>query len=364
MNNSFHIRRTTAVLTVVIAGLVGGLVATVSMTHKSPVTFETAHAATGLEQTPFLTFAPIVRHTASAVVNISSSKVVKTSNEMPGMFDDPFFRQFFGGRMPRQQQPRSEKATSLGSGVIVSQDGYILTNNHVIDGATDIKVMFSDKREFTAKLIGGDKPADIAVLKIDQKDLPTLHLSSTPPQVGDVALAIGDPFGLGQTVTMGIVSATGRSLGGQIEQYEDFIQTDAAINPGNSGGALINTKGELIGINTAILAGNGGGNQGVGFAIPVNLARNIMDQLVKTGKVRRGYIGVYLQGLDPALAKSFGLGNDLHGVAITNVEANGPGAKAGLQAGDVITAVNGQPVEDSGALRVEVAGMSPDRSSI
>jgi Do/DeqQ family serine protease len=284
--------------------------------------------------------------------------VVKTSGDSQGIFDDPFFRQFFGGRMPRQQ-PRSERASSLGSGVIVSPDGYILTNNHVIDGATDVKVSFSDKREFSAKVVGGDKPADIAVLKIDQKDLPTLSWSSSAPQVGDVALAIGNPFGLGQTVTMGIVSATGRSLGGAIEMYEDFIQTDAAINPGNSGGALINSRGELIGINTAILAGNSGGNQGVGFAIPANLARNIMDQIVKTGKVRRGFIGVSLQGLDPELAKSLGLNDNLHGVAITSVEPNTPGGKAGLQVGDVITAVNGSPVEDQGSLRVLIAGMSP-----
>jgi Do/DeqQ family serine protease len=359
MSSSFHVRRTTAILTVAIAVLIGALVATVGLTRQAPITVQTAHAAALAEQIPFGSFAPVVKHTAPAVVNISSSKLVKTSNEMPGFFEDPFFRQFFGGRMPRQQQPRSERATSLGSGVIVSPDGYILTNNHVIEGATDVKVSFSDKREFSAKVIGGDKPADIAVLKIDQKNLPTLAWAGSAPQVGDLALAIGNPFGLGQTVTMGIVSATGRSLGGQIEMYEDFIQTDAAINPGNSGGALINSKGELIGINTAILAGNGGGNQGVGFAIPVTLARNIMDQIVKTGKVRRGYIGVTLQGLDPELAKTFGLGNNLHGIAITTVAPDSPGAKAGLQSGDVITAVNGSPVDDPGALRVQVAGMSP-----
>ena len=259
--------------------------------------------------------------------------------------------------MPRQR-PREEKASSLGSGVIVSPDGYILTNNHVVDGATDVKVSFSDKREFPAKIIGTDKYTDVAVIKIDQHNLPTLAFATTPSQVGDVTLAIGDPFGLGQTVTMGIVSATGRtSLG--IEQYEDFIQTDAAINPGNSGGALINTHGELIGINTAILAGNGGGNQGVGFAIPVAMARNIMDQLLKTGKVTRGYIGVTLQSVDPDLARSFGLSENTRGIAITGVTPNSPGARAGLQTGDVITAVNGNPVDETGSLRVQVAGMAP-----
>lgn len=357
MNNSFHIRRTTATLVVVIAVLAGALVATVSYTHNPPVTLGTAHAASVAEQAPFGTFAPLVKRVAPAVVNISSSKMVKTSGQANGSFDDPFFRQFFGGRTPRQQQPREERASSLGSGVIVSPDGYILTNNHVIDGATDIKVSFSDKREFPAKVIGADKYSDLAVVKIEQHNLPTLALSTSKPQVGDVALAIGDPFGLGQTVTMGIVSATGRT-GLGIEQYEDFIQTDAAINPGNSGGALINTSGDLIGINTAILAGNGGGNQGVGFAIPVTMAKNIMDQLLKTGKVTRGYIGVTLQTVDPDLAKSFGLG-DTRGIAITSVVPDSPGAKAGLQTGDVITQVNGTPVDERGSLQVLVAGIPP-----
>ena len=358
MNNSFHIRRTTALLILVMAVLVGALVATISYTHNPPVTLGTAHAASVSEQVPFGSFAPLVKRAAPAVVNISSSKMVKTSGQTNGMFDDPFFRQFFGGRMPRQQQPREERASSLGSGVIVSPDGYILTNNHVVDGATDIKVAFSDKREFPAKIIGTDKYTDLAVVKIEQHNLPVLALSNTKPQVGDIALAIGDPFGLGQTVTMGIVSATGRT-GLNIEQYEDFIQTDAAINPGNSGGALINSSGDLIGINTAILAGNGGGNQGVGFAIPVTMAKNIMDQLLKTGKVTRGYIGVSLQAVDPDLAKSFGLGENMRGIAITSVEPNSPGDKAGLQQGDVITQVNGVTVDEPGSLRVQVAGMAP-----
>ena len=360
MNNTFHIRRTTALLIVMMAVLVGALIATVSYTHRPPVTMETAHAASVSEQAPFGSFAPLVKRAAPAVVNISSSKMVKTSGgNMNGMFDDPFFRQFFGGRMPRQQQqPREERASSLGSGVIVSPDGYILTNNHVIDGATDIKVSFNDKREFPAKVIGADKYSDLALVKIDQHNLPTLAFAGGKPQVGDIALAIGDPFGLGQTVTMGIVSATGRT-GLGIEQYEDFIQTDAAINPGNSGGALINTNGELVGINTAILAGNGGGNQGVGFAIPVTMAKNIMDQLLKSGKVTRGYIGVSLQAVDQDLAKTFGLGSNMRGIAITDVVPNSPGAKAGLQTGDVITEVNGVAVDEPGSLRVQVAGMAP-----
>jgi serine protease Do len=360
MNHSFHIRRTTAILTLVIACLVGALVATMTYTRSTPITVSTAHAATVAEQASLGSFAPIVKEAAPAVVNISSSKMVKTAggNGMNGMFDDPMFRQFFGGRIPQQQRPRSERAESLGSGVIVSPDGYILTNNHVVEGATDVKVSFSDKREFPAKIIGTDKYTDVAVIKIDQKNLPTLSFASGTPQVGDITLAIGNPFGLGQTVTMGIISATGRT-GLGIENYEDFIQTDAAINPGNSGGALINTRGQLVGINTAILAGNGGGNQGVGFAIPVNLARNIMDQLEKTGKVSRGYIGVTLQAVDPELARSFGLSENTRGIAITSVEPGSPGAKAGLQTGDVITAVNGQNVNEPGTLRVQVAGMAP-----
>jgi serine protease Do len=360
MKRIFHIRHTTAVLSLVIAALVGALAATVTLTHNPPLSVATAHAASVSEQVPLGSFAPVVKRVMPAVVNISSSRVVKNQERGLNLFEDPLFRQFFGGRMPQQQEPRerSERAESLGSGVIVTPDGYILTNNHVVEGATDIKVSFSDRREFTAKVIGTDQPTDIAVIKIDDKNLPTLPLSSTVPQVGDVALAIGDPFGIGQTVTMGIVSATGRT-GLGIERYEDFIQTDAAINPGNSGGALINTHGELIGINTAILAGNSGGNQGVGFAIPVNLAKNIMDQLVKTGKVRRGYIGVTLQDIDPTLAKSFGLSNNVHGVAVTSVEPNSPGSRAGLQQGDVVTEVNGQPVDNRGSLQIEVAGLQP-----
>ena len=221
------------------------------------------------------TFAPVVKRAMPAVVNISSSKVVKDQGEDggQGLFNDPFFRQFFGGRMPQQEQPRSQRATSLGSGVVVSPDGYILTNNHVVDGATDVKVSFADKEEYPAKVIGTDKYTDVAVLKINKTGLTTLPFAdSAHAEVGDVVLAIGEPFGLGQTVTMGIISAKGRA-GLGIERFEDFIQTDAAINRGNSGGALIDTRGDLVGINTAILSGETGGNQGIGFAIPANLAK-------------------------------------------------------------------------------------------
>jgi serine protease Do len=356
MNHTFHIRRSTAVLVVIITLLVGGLIASISLTRTVPIFVSSAHAA-GYDQGPLTTFAPMVKHVMPAVVNISSSKVVR-NQEMPSQFlDDPMFRRFFGGRMP--QQPRERRAESLGSGVIVSPEGYILTNNHVVEGASQVKVSFADQREFPAKIIGTDKATDVAILKIDQTNLPVLPLSdSSRAQVGDVVLAVGNPFGLGQTVTMGIVSATGRSLGGRIERFEDFIQTDAAINPGNSGGALVNTKGELVGINTAILAGESGGNQGIGFAIPINLARNIMEQILKTGKVSRGFIGITPQEVTRDIAKGFG-NPDLKGVAIASVEADTPAQRAGLQVGDVITAVNGSPVSDVNQFRLQVAGMAP-----
>ena len=359
MNNTFHMRRTTAILVLVIAALAGGLVTAVSTSRTTPINVTTAHAASVAEQAPFGTFAPMVKHVMPAVVNISSTRTVKTQRGATnGMFDDPLFQRFFGGRMP-QQMPRERKSQSLGSGVIVSPDGYILTNNHVVEDATQVKVSFSDKREFTAKVIGTDKDTDIAVIKIDQQNLPVLPLSdSSHAQVGDVVLAIGNPFGIGQTVTMGIVSATGRSMGGNIERFEDFIQTDASINPGNSGGALVNTHGELVGINTAILAGETGGNQGIGFAIPVNLARNVMDQIRKSGKVTRGFIGILPQELTPDMARAFGKA-DLRGVAIATVETNTPASKSGLQVGDVITAVNNNPVTDVNAFRLQVAGMAP-----
>jgi serine protease Do len=274
------------------------------------------------------------------------------------MFDNPLFRQFFGGRMPQATPPRSERATSLGSGVVISQDGYIITNNHVIDGATDVKVSFANKEEYPAKVVGSDKYTDVAILKINKTGLATLPFAdSGRAEVGDVVLAIGEPFGLGQTVTMGIISAKGRA-GLGIERFEDFIQTDAAINRGNSGGALIDTRGDLVGINTAILSGETGGNQGIGFAIPANLVHNIMDQIMKNGKVTRGYMGILPQELTPEMAKAFGVPNT-HGIALANVIADGPAAKAGLKVGDVITAVNGTPVDDVNSFRLQVAGFAP-----
>jgi serine protease Do len=351
-----HISKSTAALFAVIALLAGALVVTISSPNRVPVLADTSRTETG----PITTFAPIVKRAMPAVVNISSSKVVKNEGQEggQGLFNDPFFRQFFGGRMPQQQQPRSERATSLGSGVVVSADGYILTNNHVVDGATDVKVSFANKEEYPAKVVGTDKYTDVAVLKINKTGLTTLPFAdSGRAEVGDVVLAIGEPFGLGQTVTMGIISAKGRA-GLGIERFEDFIQTDAAINRGNSGGALVDTRGNLVGINTAILSGETGGNQGIGFAIPANLARNIMDQIMSKGKVTRGFLGITPQELTPDMAKAFGVPNT-HGVAVASVVVDSPASKAGLKVGDVITAVNGTPAEDVNSFRLQVAGFAP-----
>ncbi|MBZ5635877.1 MAG: trypsin-like peptidase domain-containing protein [Acidobacteriia bacterium] len=236
-------------------------------------------------------FASVAKKALPAVVNIASSKIIRLPDQgQSPFFSDPFFRQFFGddfSRLPREQRQRS-----LGSGVIVNSDGYILTNSHVVAGADEIKISLGDKREFKGRIVGTDPKTDVAVVKIEAKGLPTLTFGdSSKVQVGEFALAVGNPFGIGQTLTMGIISATGRR-GLEIEDYEDFIQTDAAVNPGNSGGALVNVHGELIGINTAIVSGGGGGNQGVGFAVPINMARAVMDEIVKHGKVTRGWLGV------------------------------------------------------------------------
>ena len=296
-------------------------------------------------------FAPVVKKVQPAVVNISTTVVRKS----PGRGEMGPFDFFFGPG--QQQQPREQRGHSLGSGVIVRADGYLLTNSHVVADATDIKVVLSDRRELKATLVGSDPQSDIAVLKLDVTGLPVLPFGdSEKAEVGDIVLALGNPFGIGQTVTMGIIGAVGRS-GLNIEQYENFIQTDAAINPGNSGGALINAKGELVGINTAILS-ESGGNMGVGFAVPINMARNVMDQIMKSGKVVRGYMGAGIQDVTPALAKGLGL-KDSRGVAITQVEKDSPAEKSGLRPGDVVTAIDGGSVETSNALRLKISSLAP-----
>ena len=304
-------------------------------------------------------YSSILEPALGAVVNISTSKVVKTQNRMPEFFNDPMFRQFFGDRGFGPQQPQTQREHSLGSGVIVNPDGYILTNNHVVDGATDISVFTRDKKKYTAKVVGTDPQTDVAVLKIEAANLPSFTLGdSNKLKVGDVVFAIGDPFGIGETATMGIVSATGRGLGGSIERYENFIQTDAAINPGNSGGALIDLHGNLIGVNTAILSGNGGGNQGVGFAIPIAMAKNVMEQIVANGKVTRGHLGVAIQSVDPDMAKQFGLSQG-GGALVGDVVPDSPAAKAGIQRGDVILELDGQPVSGPDELSVRISQTAP-----
>lgn len=313
-------------------------------------------------QTSFASgFSAVAAKDVPAIVNIASTKIVRSpeGGQMSPFFSDPFFRQFFGDQFtPQQQMPREQREHSLGSGVIVSPDGYVLTNNHVVDGADDIKVTLGDKRDFKARVIGTDPRTDIAVLKLEAKGLPVLVFGdSSKVRVGDFALAIGNPFGLNQTVTMGIVSATGRGNLG-IEDYEDFIQTDASINPGNSGGALVNVNGELIGINTAILSGGGGGNQGIGFAIPINMARQVMDQILTQGKVIRGYLGAWIQPVTPQIAKAFGL-SKAQGALLGDVEPAGPAGKSGLQKGDIVLEMDGQPITDTREFRLKIAMMKP-----
>ncbi len=285
-----------------------------------------------------------------SVVNISTTRVIKSREEAPfDFFDDPFFRRFFGDQFQHPNVPREHKEQSLGSGVIVSEDGYIVTNNHVIEKAQEIKVLLSNKKDYKAKLIGADPKTDIAVIKIDAKGLPALPWGdSNKLKVGEIVFAIGNPFGLNQTVTMGIIGAVGRANVG-IADYEDFIQTDAAINPGNSGGALINSRGELIGINTAILSRTGG-YQGIGFAVPSSMAQQVMESLVQYKKVVRGWLGVSIQEVTSDLAEEFGV-KDLKGALVSGVMKGSPAEKAGIKQGDVILQYNGKTVDDTGHLR-------------
>jgi serine protease Do len=308
-------------------------------------------------------FSPIVKKVAPSVVKVTTLTKVRQPayQEFPG-FDHPFFRRFFGDdfepRSPRRPQ-NLPRQVGQGSGVIVTEDGYILTNNHVVDEADEVKIVLQDGREFTGKVVGKDPKTDVAVLKVDAKDLPFIEMTdSDKSEVGDIVLAIGNPFGIGQTVTMGMISATGRATLGL--DYEDFIQTDAAINPGNSGGALVDADGRLIGINTAILS-RSGGNQGIGFAIPTNLARDVMESLVADGKVTRGYLGVMIQDVTPALAREFNL-KDQKGALIGDVVPKGPADKAGLKTGDVVLEFNGKPVKDSRNLKLQVARVKPSES--
>jgi serine protease Do len=345
----------------VVTGFLGVRAATLPRPENPPANVKTASRS---EAAARRGYSSVVKKVVPAVVNISSSRVVKSETSgmkgMQGLQNDPFFRQFFGNG-PGMNVPKERREKALGSGVLVSPEGYILTNNHVVDHATEVTVTLQDKREFKARVVGTDARMDVAVLKIEGSNFPTLTLGdSSKVEVGDIVLAVGDPFGVGQTVTSGIVSATGRG-GLGIEEVEDFIQTDAPINPGNSGGALVDDEGHLIGINTAILSGNSGGNQGIGFAIPINMARHDMDEILAHGKVQRGYLGILPQDVTPAMAKAFH--TETAGALVGDVTPNSPASKAGLKQGDIILSINGEPVADANQLRLKVGLLDPSSTA-
>lgn len=314
------------------------------------VNLQQAPQTKALQQGP-VSYADAVTTAAPAVVNLYTTKVVNKPSHP--LFEDPQFRRFFGDNSPKQKRMES----SLGSGVIMSPEGYILTNNHVTSGADQIVVALKDGRETLARVIGSDPETDLAVLKIDLRNLPAITIGrSDSIRIGDVALAIGNPFGVGQTVTMGIISATGRNQLG-LNNYEDFIQTDAAINPGNSGGALVDANGNLTGINTAIFS-KSGGSQGIGFAIPVKLAMEVMKSIIEHGQVIRGWLGIEVQPLTQELAESFGL-SGRPGIVVAGIFRDGPAQKAGLQLGDVILSIDGEPAGDGRRSMNQVARIKP-----
>jgi Do/DeqQ family serine protease len=320
--------------------------------NNGPINNPPTNAAPG---GPGVSYADVVSKVAPAVVTIHSQLQVRQPQQYPFM-NDPFFQQFFGDR--GAQPPVERKREALGSGVIVTADGYILTNHHVIDGADQIKVDLNDNRTLNAKVVGSDALSDLAVLKVDASSLPVLTLGdSDRTRVGDVVLALGNPLGIGQTVTMGIISAKGRQTGLSNGSFEDFLQTDAAINQGNSGGALVSTASELIGINSQILSPSGG-SIGIGFAVPSNMARTVMDQLIRNGKVRRGQLGVTVLKIPSDEASKLGV-DEGPGVAVFQVQPSSAAERAGLRKGDVITALNGTAVKDPNTFRNLVAGTAP-----
>ncbi len=333
-------------------GLLIGAVLYLATNASSPAAQETAPVQPGV----ITTFAPLVEKVAPSVVTVFTTQTVsRSASAFP--FSDDALRQFFGGPAPQKQGKQTLQG--LGSGVIVSPDGYILTANHVVSGAEEIMVgLGTELRKYKAKKVGTDPGTDVALLKIDEKNLPAIAFAdSEKARAGDIVLAVGNPFGLRQTVTMGIISAVGRG-GMGIVDYENFIQTDAAINMGNSGGALVDIKGELLGINTAIFS-RSGGNQGVGFAIPANLARDVMQSLREKGRVVRGYIGASVQTLTPELAEAMKLKGQPAGALVGEVAPKTPSEKAGMKTGDVITAVNGKKISDARELRLIIGSMAP-----
>jgi len=297
-------------------------------------------------------YADVVEPVQKAVVSVVSTKIVRQRI-------NPMLRQLYGDQIPSE---RDSKEQGLGSGVIISPDGYILTNNHVVDGADELKVQLPDEREFVAKVIGADPKTDIAVIKIEADTLPTVTLTDSDRlRVGDVVFAVGNPLGVGETVTMGIISAKGRNIGilDDVQGYEDFIQTDAAINMGNSGGPLVDAKGRLIGINSAILSPSRG-SIGIGFAVPINLAASIMHSLIETGAVARGFLGIAVDPVTPDMTEAFGLKQDMKGVVINNVDPDTPAARAGLKHGDVILSIDGKVVASRVELRLMISQKAPD----
>ncbi|MGI6656738.1 MAG: DegQ family serine endoprotease [Desulfobulbus sp.] len=308
-------------------------------------------------------FSSVVKKAGPAVVHVKveKEKTARSGPQFPhDLFNDPFFERFFGPqfRGPRQDRDRTYRQRAAGSGFLISSDGYIMTNNHVVEDAANIKVLLADKRELPARVIGTDPQSDVALIKVDAKNLPTLVLGNSDAlEVGEWVIAIGSPFDLNQTVTVGVVSAKGRNRVG-ITDYENFIQTDAAINPGNSGGPLLNIRGEVVGINTAIFS-RSGGYMGIGFAIPVNMAKTIQQQLRESGKVSRGWLGVVIQDVNEDLAQSFG-GKSAGGALVAEVSPDSPAGKGGLQQGDIITHINGQQVTDVADLRNRIAMTPPN----
>jgi serine protease DegS len=342
--------------------LVAGIIAAMALLYLFPngffdyrpvVTLHTSEEQHRLapSQGP-VSYADAVNRAAPAVVNIYTSKTIMGRAQL--FPDDSILRRFFGDRL---KTPKQQTQISLGSGVIISPQGYVLTNNHVIQDANEIEILLADGKNIGAQVVGVDLETDLAVLRIEHRELPSITIGSSDGlRVGDVVLAIGNPFGVGKTVTQGIISATGRNRLG-INTIEDFIQTDAAINPGNSGGALINAYGELVGINTAIFS-QSGGSHGIGFAIPVTLAQDIMTQIIETGSVTRGWLGVEVQNISPELAESFGLEHTA-GVLIAGVMTKGPAGEADIRPGDIITTINNQSIEDATDALTQIARLKP-----
>ncbi len=358
---SFNKKRTLIAPILILIGIIIGLGLAlnfnrqqVSLAEKSLIPLESRQELDKISDA----LSELAAAVSGSVVNISTTRIVEQQqNPLNDLFNNPFFRRFFDVPQNHGDEHREFRASALGSGVIVSSNGHILTNNHVIKGAEKIVVTLMDKRTFKGKVIGADPKTDLALVKIDAVDLPALYMNDKYNlRVGELVIAVGIPFGLSHTVTMGIVSAVGRSHVGIVD-YEDFIQTDAAINPGNSGGALVNSNGELVGINTAIFS-TSGGNMGVGFAIPVKMAKPVMESLLKYGKVIRGWLGVSIQDITPEMAEYFGM-KKATGALISDVLKDGPADKAGLQQKDIVITYNGKPVQDATTLKNEVADTAP-----